>query len=92
MNRYETIVIIDDKINKEERNNVLEKIKTFIKNNGEIEEINDIGMRKLAYKIQKHEYGYYFQILFKANSEMIVELERIYRITDEILKFITVRQ
>lgn len=91
MNKYESVIIITDKINKEERDNVLEKVKKYIKNNGEIELINDIGMRKLAYEIRKHKQGYFYSIIFKAKPQKILELERIYRITVEIIKFMTIR-
>lgn len=91
MNKYETIIIISDKIDTKERDNVIKKVKTFIKNNGEIEEIKEIGMRKLAYEVKKSKCGYYLDIFFKAESEKISELERMYRYTDEILKFITIR-
>lgn len=92
MNKYESILILNDKISEDNRNKALERVKKFIKENGKIEEINDMGLRRLAYKIQKCEYGYYFQIYFSAESSMIAELERIYRITDEIMKFITVKR
>ena len=50
-----------------------------------------MGMRKLAYEIRKCQYGHFYRIFFMAEPEMIAELERTYRITEEILKFITLR-
>lgn len=91
MNKYETVIVITDKINKEKTNKVIKKIKKFMKKNGEIIETKDIGMRKLAYDIKKCQYGYYFQMVFKAEPEIVYELEGTYRITDEILKFITIK-
>lgn len=91
MNKYETIIIITDKIDKKERDNVIKKVKMFIKDNGEIEEIKDIGIKKLAYEVKKCKYGYYLDIFFKTEPEKISELEKIYRYTDEILKFITIK-
>ena len=92
MNKYETVMILNSTISKESRNNAIEKIKNYIQENGEIEKTEDIGKRKLAYEIKKNKEGYYYIIEFMAEPESIVELERIYRITDEILKFIVVRK
>lgn len=91
MNKYETVIIITDKIGEKETKSVIKKVKKFIKNNGEIVETEDMGMRKLAYEIRKCQYGHFYRIVFNAESEMIAELERTYRITEEILKFITLR-
>ena len=91
MNKYETVIIVTDKIEEKERKNVIKKIKKFIKENGEIVESEDMGKRKLAYEIRKCQYGHFFRIFFKAEPEMISELERTYRITEEILKFLTLR-
>lgn len=92
MNKYETIMILDCTITDECRNNAINRIKKYIENKGKIEETQDIGKKKLAYKIQKNKEGYYYVIEFMAEPEDIPELERIYRITGEILKFIVVRK
>ena len=91
MNKYETVIIVTDKIEEKETKNVIKKIKKFIKDHGEIIEAEDMGMRKLAYEIRNCQYGHFYRIFFKAKPEMIAELERTYRITEEILKFITLR-
>lgn len=92
MNKYETVMILDCTISEEDRNNAIEKIKNYIQENGEIEKNEDIGKRKLAYEIKRNKEGYYYIIEFMAEPESIAELERIYRITDEILKLIVVRK
>ena len=92
MNKYETVMILDCNISEEDRKNAIEKIKNYIEKNGEIRKTEDIGKRKLAYEVKKNKEGYYYIIEFSTNPENIAELERIYRITDEILKFIVVRQ
>ena len=92
MNKYETVMILDCNISEEDRKNAIEKIKNYIEKNGEIKKTEDIGKRKLAYEVKKNKEGYYYIIEFTTNPENIAELERIYRITDEILKFIVVRQ
>lgn len=92
MNQYETIFIMNNQITKEEQQAVIERITNYIKENGKIVKEDDIGARKLAYEIKKQKEGYYYLIEFEAESRIISELERIYRITDTVLKFITIRK
>jgi len=91
MNSYETVIILSSEISKDERINAIKKIKNYIEQNGKITKVEDIGLRKFAYEIRKQKEGYYYSIFFEAPAESIYELERIYRITDEILKFIVVK-
>lgn len=91
MNKYETIFIISSKITKEQRDNVINKITEFIDKNSKIIEKEDLGEKTLAYEIKKNKKGFYYVITFEAKNETIIELERIYRITEEIIKFITMR-
>ena len=51
-----------------------------------------MGKRKLAYEVKKNKDGYYVVFYFTAKPELISELERNYRITDEVIKFITVKK
>lgn len=91
MNNYESIFIMNSNITEEQRKEVISKIEKFISDKGEITKKDDLGVKKLAYEIKKQSTGYYYVIEFKSKSEVIAELERIFRITDEILKFIVVR-
>jgi len=92
MNKYETVIILNPDITKEQTNNVITKVENYIKTNGKITCTNTIGTRKLAYTIKKHTHGYYYIIEFESNPTAIYELQRIYRITDEIIKFITIKK
>jgi small subunit ribosomal protein S6 len=64
---------------------------TIEKNGGEIAACEDIGMKRLAYKVQKHDRGYYFVVYFQAPTALNKELERIFRITEDIIRFIIVK-
>lgn len=76
----------------EEIKTQLEFFKEVItKNGGEIETCLDMGMRNLAYEIKKNKRGYYYVIYFKAQPRLIKELERNYRINEEILRFIVIK-
>ena len=63
-----------------------------VNQNGKVENVTDMGKRKLAYEIKKNKEAYYMQFDFEATPESIAELERIYRITDEVLKFIVIKK
>ena len=92
MNKYETIMILDCTISEESRENAINKIKKYIESKGKIENTQNLGKKKLAYEVRKNKEGYYYIIEFMAEPESIAELERIYRITDEVLKFIVVKK
>jgi small subunit ribosomal protein S6 len=61
------------------------------KNGGEIIACDDMGTRNLAYEIEKNKRGYYYVIYFKAPSESIKELERTYKVNENILRSIFVK-
>ncbi len=61
------------------------------KHEGVIEATLDMGHRQLAYEIKKQKRGYYFVIYFKAQAEVVLELERLYRINEDVLRFIILK-
>lgn len=96
MNKYESVIIVKPEISKEEFDKTIEKFKKLIisfssEENADLK-TEDIGRKKLAYEIQKHKEGHYFIFEFSANSKDITELERNYRIDDNVLKFIVIRK
>lgn len=92
MNKYESVIIMSATLEDDKINEVIDKITNLIKENGNLEKIENLGKKKLAYEIKKQTEGLYYLFEFESNSEFIVELERIYRITDEVIKFIVVRR
>ena len=92
MNKYESIVIINPNLDEAALKALEEKFTGLKNENGKVENVVDMGKRKLAYEIKKQSEGYYVVYTFEANPEFIKELERIYRITDSIMKFITIRK
>lgn len=92
MNNYETIFLMKDDITEEQRNTVIEDIREYLTKNGTISEEKNLGKKKLAYEVRKYEYAYYYLIQFIGKADIISELERKYRINENILKFITVRR
>ena len=92
MNKYETVFIIDSKVEEAGIKELIQKFSDLVNSDGKVEEVNEMGKRKLAYEIKKNKEAYYVVIDFEANPTLIQELERVYRITDEVIKFIVVRK
>ena len=93
MNKYELALIVNAKIEDDARAAVVEKAKEYITRfGGTVTEVEDWGKKKLAYEIKKNKEATYFVFKFEAEPSFIAELERIYRITDEVIKFIVVRE
>jgi len=89
---YETMFIVKPTLTEEETQAQIELVKTTIeKNGGEIKATDDMGSRKLAYEIQKNKRGYYVVYYFTAPTESILEIERNYRINENILRFIFIK-
>lgn len=91
INKYETVFIVDPTLSEEETAAVVDKFKTLIEKNGEVENVDEWGKRRLAYEINDHAEGYYVLITFSSKGDFPKELERIFRITDEIMRSIVVR-
>jgi small subunit ribosomal protein S6 len=92
MNKYETVFIINPNVEEAGIKELVQKFSDVINNDGKVEEVNEMGKRKLAYEIKKNKEGYYVVIDFEGNPDVIKELERVYRITDNVMKFITIRK
>ncbi len=91
MNNYETIMILSGKVDDEARKNAFEKFVKLLNENGTINKIEEFGKRKLAYEVKKENEAYYYVINFNSNVDCVSELERQYRITDEVIKYMTIK-
>lgn len=92
MNQYESVIIINPNLEEEAVKGLIKKFSDLIEKNGKVESVEEMGKRKLAYEIQKNKEGYYVLYNFSAEPTSIVELERNYRITDEVIKFIVIKK
>ncbi len=92
MNKYESVVIINPNLEAEGIKALIAKISDLINSNGTVSSVEELGKRKLAYEIKKLNEGYYVVLKFEAKPELITELERVYRIADEVIKFIVVKE
>jgi small subunit ribosomal protein S6 len=92
LRHYETMIITKPTLTDEEKEKIIENIKKIItERNGEVVAVDNIGVRELAYPIQKFERGHYYIIYYKAPADAVLELERQLRYNEEILRFMTVK-
>ena len=92
MNLYESIFIINPNQSDEEIAAVIKKMQDVVaKQGGEMTKFEDWGKKKLAYEIKKQKRGHYVFLQFKAAPSAISELERVYKLTDSVIKFLTVK-
>ena len=91
MNKYESVVIINPNVDEEGVKVLVKKFTDLINTDGKVEKVDELGKKKLAYEVQKNKEGYYVVFYFEANPNLISELERNYRITDEVIKFMSVK-
>jgi small subunit ribosomal protein S6 len=92
MNKYESIFIVNSGIGEDAIRAAVEKIKALIEANATLDGIDEWGNKKLAYEVMKQKEGYYVLAGFTSNPEFPKELERIFRITDEIIKYIIIKK
>ena len=92
MNKYESVVIINPNVEENAMKELIERFQTLINTDGKVEKVSELGKKKLAYEVNKNKEGYYVVYDFEANPSLIAELERNYRITDEVIKFIVIKK
>jgi small subunit ribosomal protein S6 len=92
MTCYETLFVVKPTLTEEEIAAQIAKVKDVLAKEGaELVGTNDMGMRKLAYQVEKHNRGYYTVLFYKAAGTTIQELERNLKINEDIIKFLTVK-
>ena len=90
MRKYETVFISHPDLQEPARKDLFEKVKNLVaKENGILVDFDDWGNKKLAYEIRKNTRGHYVCMTFGGSGEAVTEIERIFRLDDSILKFMT---
>ena len=90
--KYEVMYILNPNLTEEETAALVEKFKVLIEQNGTVDEIEEMGKRKLAYEINYISEGYYVLMKFTSGPEFPAELDRVLGITDGIMRrLITMR-
>jgi small subunit ribosomal protein S6 len=92
MRKYENLVIVKPTFTAEEiQANITAIEEVITSNGGEIAARNAMGMRKLAYPIEKNERGYYHVVYYTIAPSAIAEIERRFRINENLLRFVTIK-
>ena len=92
MNKYESVYILSPNLDEEQVKAHVEKFSNLITANGELEKVEEWGRKKLAYEVQDEKEGYYVLSHFSANPDFPAELERNFKITEGVLKYLVVRR
>lgn len=92
INKYELMLIVNPNADEERQKEIVGRLRTTVeKGKGDIVALDEWGQKKLAYEIKKESEGVYTVITFTATPETLTEIERVLGITDEVLRFKTLR-
>lgn len=95
MNKYESVIIVKPNLSKTELAKVTSKVENKINELAKITDKADYGVKKLAYEIRKNKEGHYLLYQFEVNDNnkenTTKEIERLYRIIDEIIKYMIIK-
>ena len=91
MKRYETVVIVQPDLADDQRASLFERMKEIIsQQGGSLIELDDWGVRHLAYEIKKKKRGYYIRLDYCGTGAVVAEIERLCRIDDRAMKYLTI--
>ena len=88
MRKYEVMYIIRPDIEQEAVQAAVDKFQGIISNGGEITKHEVQGKRRLAYEIKKFRDGVYVLVNFNAEPAVVTELERLMKISDEVIRYL----
>lgn len=92
INKYETIFIVDSSLEEDKIKEVTKKFTDLVEKSATLESVDEWGKRRLAYEINDQKEGYYVLINFSAKPDFPSELDRIYRITDGVMRSIIIKK
>ena len=88
---YESIFIISPNLSDDETNAIIKKMQDVVAKQGaEMLKFEDWGKKKLAYEVRRERKGTYAHFYFRAPNNTVGELERAYRMEDNVIKFLTI--
>lgn len=92
MNKYETVFIVNPNIESEDIEKVIEDTQNLISGSGgTVIKVDKWGKKRLAYEVKGNRDGYYVLVDFEAEPQFIQRLGRYYGLTEEIIKYMTLR-
>lgn len=91
MRKYEVMYILRPDLEQDAIQAAVEKFRGIIADGGEITELQEMGKRRLAYEIDKFRDGYYVLVNFQATPAVVEELERVMKISDDVIRYLVVK-
>ena len=92
MSKYELAVVLNAKIEDDERAAAIEKIKNYISRfGGTVSNVDEWGKKRLAYEVQKMKEGFYYFITFEAETTAPLEIENRVRIMENVIRYLIVK-
>ncbi len=92
MRHYETTYILRPNLGEDQFTEIIERTNAIVTDaGGSIIDIERLGIRKLAYEIKKETQGYYVYMNYAAPGTTVSEIERIFRIDDQLLRYLTIK-
>lgn len=92
MRQYETMYILKPDIEAEQTQEIVSKYQSLVsEHGGQIDQVQEMGKRRLAYEIDDYREGYYVLMQYSTDNNLMNELERVMKIEDSVLRFMTVR-
>lgn len=92
MTKYEAVYIISPTLEEEPVKAIIEKFNNLVAQYGELESTEEWGRKKLAYEVQDQKEGYYVLLNFKAKPDFPAELERNFKITEGVIKYLVIKK
>ncbi len=92
VNNYETMLVFSLAKGEENVNELVERFRSLVEENGTLESVDEWGKRKLAYPINDEPEGYYVLLNYTSGPDFPAELERIVKITDGVLRSLIVKK
>ena len=89
---YETVMVFSMKQGEDGIQALIEKFKALIEKHATLQSVDEWGKRKLAYLINKEAEGYYVLMNFESEAEFPAELDRIFKITDGVIRSLIIRK
>jgi small subunit ribosomal protein S6 len=92
MTKYEIMYVIRPTVLEDDRKALIEELNTIFTSRGaEVTNVNEWGMKDLAYEIEKHRKGYYVVLDVVSNDEARIEFDRVVRIKEDVIRYLILK-
>ncbi|MFT9849427.1 30S ribosomal protein S6 [Aneurinibacillus sp. REN35] len=93
MRKYEVMYILRPDLQEEAAKANVERYSNVItEGGGQMEKVNEMGKKRLAYEIEDHREGFYVLMNFQSEPQAVTEMERLMKISDDVIRYLVVRE